>query len=1599
MRDSLEQQQKQQRDAVDFDGACEDASYFSEDSNRTVTLWILGKAVPVKVALAGSCCLVLVMFTLISFSADEVGPCEENGEISCGPHSSCSNTNDGCTCDAGYTGPNCEIGPCEGETCSNKGTPSVVGIGCECSCDAGYTGSHCENDPCHDIVCTDTHKTAKIVVGSTCACACERGYNGTNCEFGPCHGETCSGHGTASVVGSHCNCYCDAGFQGYHCEFDACHQHYCRHPQTPTIVREHCECRCPEGYTGSTCEYDLCGHSRRADACPFSRSHRFHIGEPSIECGDHGSCVVVRGSVGTSDDESTAHVDMFPQCFCDLGYEGARCEIGPTCEHNLCSGHGNCDAGSEQTPRCVCDPGFIDAMVVVANSTVLVDIEWDELEQLLSSCRHSSEHLWHFYDGVWQGPGNFEILPQGETLTVFDRQEDERGNQWVRSERGWTMPVLANGATQLRIVQCGTDLSQVNCGHGVVTSTCPEEDGCDPGNYVALCACQAPYSGVQCEHDPCMDEDCSGHGTCAIVGSEAVCTCDAGYFSFGESACSTSHFESMGIYMLGGATACADAPTWSTLLEPRFLYLDGGPGGLRCTDVGDRLKCDSYQSHEIEGERHTPNLQYENDQVAHYCPISCGTIPPSFLARCCPQRGLCGYTNVISPGVCQGNFDGPFCDTCKPGYSGEACDIPQCPPNRAFGPQDAPGSIGFEWNQGHSLDRRWHFSPQRWCTTPVGGACQPGPWRCYEVDTRNSPMEDTGAPGNSCERSTSRWEANGFVCVGHRCAGSELNITAHAYQSMFSANVWGEHLPCTREARAGTVPNPNSGRCVASTDAPHDLPPCPGGCHPGTDSLYRLRRFVPTFGAPSHPSPSNDGFCSPMPGFCAAPYHNRRSGETRDYDGDGHITRWTYDYHTWGHSDVENMFGESNDFPYRIKDRIFTDLPTYSGISRDECQSRCDADQNCIGYEYNPTYRNVDHAKCSLIGQSSSLGPALINGHIASPQNVPPSTGNRGPIVYGLQYVPRDELDEVDQPSDEGTFCVAKMRIGESPDPCRSLGCDENGSHGYCVIDEDGSARCECMEGWSGTGCDVSPCDGVTCECGYCMEARPPIDTRWTVSQDTQTKPIGTCRCDAAHGDAPHVGCPEAQGGEANCRFTECPFDISTEAMQYWSLLGYSRRDQILPIAQGERCEVLLRYKQPQSGWCQGENGAALNYRYVDGIGPGLTPPDGGIRQCRQFCDDEPNCIGFAFRGYGQPVQPNGWDPPHSTISSCGNMPGDDCVCHFRPDSTVSARNSEWQDLCATPAVCGSAGDFPESGWSGGCTGTCRIYGPGIDPDHNWHAPLNDGPMQFSTVGIAKTNYGDGCLTRSADGTSSLDPHCTSPTAGPLRSGSPGRYGEHYERFFSDGWSHFVSDACKYGHDESLCDGRGVPDELWSSTLHHPEFRHDGGAVCVPRNLALCATGGSSSVCECGDGMVLVEEAGGWRCRAESPQSAEDILVHAGQCLASGTLGMFNSIAEAVSDISDLANGDASGICRQLLSRIEGKTTDQVAACNPQGLCTELLEAGPEAPLVCDLVFLGICILNDGTSLDPCGWLLEQVTGGDESTCDQIESTLVDLSL
>ena len=197
----------------------------------------------------------------------------------CNGHGRCEGY-DICTCNEGYSGPNCD-NICPNTNCNNG---VAVPPDCNCSCNPGYSGNNC------DICNKDCGIHGQI---DNCNCICKDGYTGDTCNISPdkceypvkidCHNGTCL-EGT---------CSCDTGYTGPNCETkllcNDVNPDYCGKNGVVYGNLDDCKCLCNSGYSGDKCE--------NIDKCDI----------PCINgkvSGYAGNC----------------------ECLCDLGYTGSSCD-------------------------------------------------------------------------------------------------------------------------------------------------------------------------------------------------------------------------------------------------------------------------------------------------------------------------------------------------------------------------------------------------------------------------------------------------------------------------------------------------------------------------------------------------------------------------------------------------------------------------------------------------------------------------------------------------------------------------------------------------------------------------------------------------------------------------------------------------------------------------------------------------------------------------------------------------------------------------------------------------------------------------------------------------------------------------------------------------------------------------------------------------------------------------------------------------------------------------------------------------------------------------------------------------------------------------
>lgn len=231
-----------------------------------------------------------------------------------------------------------------------------------CSCQAGYTGPRCNITVCyakradHPQVCS----ASGMCIGPN-LCQCNNGTSGIECELTSCFGKAkydrtvCSSHG-ACIQADVCNC--TASYSGSTCEISTCYdklstdatvcngEGYCTALNTCKCnnTRKYRDCStCLPMYTGANCERLTC--------------------DDTLTCSAHGAC--------NSQLRCTCHASpslgYWTSTYCDkcaTNYVGPQCNI--FCNPAIaCAAHGTCNSDG----TCACFDDDVRGHWVASNCT------------------------------------------------------------------------------------------------------------------------------------------------------------------------------------------------------------------------------------------------------------------------------------------------------------------------------------------------------------------------------------------------------------------------------------------------------------------------------------------------------------------------------------------------------------------------------------------------------------------------------------------------------------------------------------------------------------------------------------------------------------------------------------------------------------------------------------------------------------------------------------------------------------------------------------------------------------------------------------------------------------------------------------------------------------------------------------------------------------------------------------------------------------------------------------------------------------------------------------------------------------------------------
>lgn len=453
-----------------------------------------------------------------------VKPNKWNGEdnsvcvVGCSSHGVCENFE--CSCQLGWSPPDCSLRTCAGITCVNGECYNG-----HCYCDLLWKGDQCDIPLCPNGC--SKHGICKF--GS---CQCQYDFTGVDCSIPVCPAG-CSGHGRCIApiaplrFGEEMSnknsfpphCLCESGWTGEACGVRSCPKACSGHGVCRPVNATHLGCECVGGYSGVDCAdmrcpndcYSELGHGR------CDRKGRCHcaFGLTMPDCAEKQQCGMLCFAHGHCDNND---------CICNPGWFGINClskdehdtkgaklrshredcYIDPDNEtlnspSQPCSGHGLCskDAG------CLCDPLMYGKQ---CQHAVCPGVEHCDQE----CCGHG---VCHSQDGRCQCSGGWE----GSDCYFRTCPGGCSGNGVCNAE----------GQCECHGLWTGDKCHQRQCLHD-----CSQHGRCVKGS----CVCAHKHRGLDCSLAACpvhpsTQKICSGIGYCTVDGT---CICpDGDHVRFG----------------------------------------------------------------------------------------------------------------------------------------------------------------------------------------------------------------------------------------------------------------------------------------------------------------------------------------------------------------------------------------------------------------------------------------------------------------------------------------------------------------------------------------------------------------------------------------------------------------------------------------------------------------------------------------------------------------------------------------------------------------------------------------------------------------------------------------------------------------------------------------------------------------------------------------------------------------------------------------------------------------------------------------------------------------------------------------------------------
>jgi hypothetical protein len=456
--------------------------------------------------------------------------------LRCSDHGEC-NSKGTCTCDPGWSGPNCErYGDCPNH-CSERGRCMGNEHGDPvCKCDEGYAGRDCGQ-----IVCNK--KCGKNQVCRDDQCECAEGWTGDQCDQRDDCPHDCHGLGQcmADVKGKPF-CKCKIGRGGASCEFEVCNL-ACSDHGTCFVHKGKQQCKCDPGFGGPDCSIIDCGIWNDCGGSTHGECTKDARGKPQCLCVPPytgPSC----GDILCSTNDCVHGTCKNDKCICADGWRGPKCDYRVPCPAPGCGPDGKCIGDGKGKGKCECNPGF--------TGPNCADVVCDNKCSGHGTCVNNGCECHSGFHGQdcsitapcpdncnGHGECNYDVAKKTSVCDCEDLWDSAPGKGDCSVQRGKTW-MDAGGKLQYK---CSAPYYGNLCQSKGCAKDCKNGGTCAPDGE---CDCPVGFSGSDCSQTVCPD-GCNGGGECDLAAK--VCRCFYGYSgpscaTYSESAClSTCSFK------------------------------------------------------------------------------------------------------------------------------------------------------------------------------------------------------------------------------------------------------------------------------------------------------------------------------------------------------------------------------------------------------------------------------------------------------------------------------------------------------------------------------------------------------------------------------------------------------------------------------------------------------------------------------------------------------------------------------------------------------------------------------------------------------------------------------------------------------------------------------------------------------------------------------------------------------------------------------------------------------------------------------------------------------------------------------------------------